>query len=592
MADSSSTSFNNTHLQDPIPTKPPKSKFPFTHYFFSKSLIIILVLLVFSFFPSQVPEIFKKTTIVTMLWELFYLLIIGIAVCYGLFSRKMERVHSSDELAHSDAKETYLSGISHISSIFEDGIQTSYGFDEKGLFEGSGSRLSEFGNGLGKSDEKKLNQYFLGESMVVINDENYVLEQLSKPKTIKQNKPLCLPVRSLGSKSLDSAAGKSSNGDGCNSVVKDSSNGGNGNGNGNGNRNGIRNRKFRGLVPIKLEEKFKETDSDSGSGSPTPLNWRSKSMRLEKRGDLFTTEANESSDSRPLSVGDLDFEGLRSKSMRFSMPTQIKNSSEKQESKGIETNHVYRQPYLNNETSFIESKPREFSIGTSSEKNTHLSSKKILKHFGNRGSSEEILKDSGNHGSSEDILKGFSIHGSYKEILKDCGNHGSYKGTVKDYGNHGSSKEILKDFGKIKVEGDTLDSNNKSSFFESNKQQSSIGSSSETNMGTYEYALGKEEKSDSSNSSPKAVIIANTYKRGKSVRTNRPKEQVAEAKVKIFPNQTEDKAEKGSKQGSDVNLDDIEPHSGEVDRKAEEFIAKFREQIRLQQVASARRLNL
>ncbi|KAI3681411.1 hypothetical protein L6452_36206 [Arctium lappa] len=590
MAESSSTSFKDAHLQDPnlpsfsssLPTKPPKSKFHFTHYFFSKSLIIILVLLVFSFFPSQAPEFFKKTTIVTKLWELFYLLIIGIAVCYGLFSRKLDRVHSSDELTHFDdnngAKETYLSGISHISSIFEDGIQSSYGFDEKDLFEEcKGSRLSEFGDGFGKSDEKKLNQYFLGESMVVINDENYVLEQLNKPKTIKQNKPLCLPMRSLGSKSLDSAAGKSSNGGGSNSVVNDSSVG----------RNGIKNRKFRGLVPIKLEEKFKETDSDSDS--TTPLNWRSKSMRLEKREDSCTTEANESSNFRPLPVGVLDFEGLRSKSMRFSMPSQIKKSSEKEESKGMETNHVHRQPYMNGETSFAESKPREFSIGTSSEKNNNLSSKEILKDFGNHESSKEILKGYGNHGSFKEIAKDFINHESSKEILKDFGNHGSFKEIAKDFGNHGSSKEILKDFGKIK--GGTVDSNNKALVIMSNDQRSCIGSL--MNLETYEYALGKEEKADSSNLRPKAAIVANTYKRGKSVRTNRPKEQVVEAKVKIFPNQTEDfKAEKGSKLGTNVNLDDTEPHSGEVDRKAEEFIAKFREQIRLQQAASARRLNL
>lgn len=248
--------------------------------------------------------------------------------------------------------------------------------------------------------------------MVVIDDKNFVLEQLSKRRTIKQN---------LGSKILDSAAAKS--------VLQDSSS---------TFGDGIKMGKFRGLVPIKLEKKFRQTvsnpdsDSDSDSNSQIPLNWRSKSMRSEKIPD-------ETSHFTKPSVGILD---LRSQSMRVSTPTQMKNSADN------------------------------------------------------------------------------------KEIQKD---------TIKD----------------------------------------------------------------SSNSIQKSPPVANTYKRGKSVRTKRPNEQVFKAKTEIIPNQTVTEAETGSNLGNNatnMNLDDYlsdpEPHSGEVDRKADEFIAKFREQIRLQQVASARRLNL
>ncbi|KAI3765643.1 hypothetical protein L2E82_15684 [Cichorium intybus] len=413
MAGSSPHSFNKTHLQDPNPA-------PFSSSTPTK--------------PPKIPEFLKQTTIINKLWELIYLLVIGIAVCYGLFSTKLNSVHSSDDLG--GAKEAYLSEISHISSIFEDGVQSSYEFDE---------RDSEFGSGFRKSERTKLNQCFIGESMVVINDENYVLKQLSKRRTIKQN---------LGSKSLDSAAEKS--------VLQDSSNCG----------DGIKKGKFRGLVPIKLEEKFKESGSDSdsdsdsnsnsNSNSQTPLNWRSKSMRLEKIADETSNVINPS-------LGTLD---LRSQSVRVSTPSPLKNSSENKESKG--------------EPSFMESKPQEFSTASSSEMN-----------------------------------------------------------------NLSTSKEIIKETAK-----------------------------------------------DSSNSILKPAPIANTYKRGKSVRTKRPKEQIIEAKSETLPNQTYDEIESGSKpetNATNVNLDDYlsdpEPHSGEVDRKADEFIAKFREQIRLQQPASARKLN-
>ncbi|KAI3804062.1 hypothetical protein L1987_32230 [Smallanthus sonchifolius] len=514
MAGSSPPSSNS-----PVPTKPPKSKFILTRNFFSKSLIIILVLLVFFFFPSQVPEMFKETTIVTKLWELIYLLVIGIAACYGLFSRKIDSVHSSDESsAHAD--DTYLSGISHISSIFEDGVQNSYGFEEKSLFEGfkgSGSRFSGIGDGFGK----KMNQCFVGESLVVINDESYVLEQLGR-----QNKP------NLGSKSLESGAGKSV-------VVEDSCSSG-------WEWDDAENGKFRGVMPVKLEEKFKETDSDSDTdiGSRTPLSWRSKSMRLEKREDPFAAEANEASHFRPLSVGDLDFKGLKSQPVRSGIPSKINNLLEQEEFKGVEPNSRYKKRYLNNETSFMESRPQESSTGSFSEMN-------------NRGT----------------------------EVVRD------FNGTLE-----GNFEEVMKDFGKVKDADDTFDSRNNAQFVRSKSQSSSIGASSERNMESFKNMLRKEEKTDISNSIPKPATIANTYRRGKSVRTNRSKEQVLESKVK--KSQTDDKVETTSKTRIDAvnvkadELSDTEPHSGEVDRKAEEFIAKFREQIRLQKVASARKLNL
>ncbi|KAK1421020.1 hypothetical protein QVD17_23060 [Tagetes erecta] len=487
----SSSSSNKTQIpsSSSATTKPSKSKFKST-YFLSKSLIIILALLVFFFFPSQAPEFFKKNTILTKLWDLIYLLVIGIAVSYGLFSRKIDttlHTSSDDNTTNNNIGEqndaAYLSGISHISSIFE---HNSYGFEDnnKSLFEGF-----EIGN-----KNKKLNQYCLGESMVVIDDESYVLEQLcgSRSKSAKQNKPLRLPVRNLGSKSLDSAAaGKS--------VVEDSSSSG---------WDETKFGKFRGLVPIKLEEKFKEADSDSGSDSDSRvINMRSKSMKLEKQED---TDFN-----------NLDFQGLKSQSMRSGVSSKIKNFSEKDE-----FNRYRKPPYRKSETSFMELKPQESNIGSFSEQDFNVA----------------------------------------------------------------FDEEIMKDFVKGKVDDDR-----DAQFVKSNSQSSNIGTSSERNMETFKNMLRNEENADISDSIPKP---ANVYKKGKSVRTNRSKEQVVEAKVKPFQVQTDEKVETRSQPGiSDMNVkgdefSDTEPHSGEVDRKAEEFIAKFREQIRLQKVASARKLNL
>ncbi|PWA13604.1 Hydroxyproline-rich glycoprotein family protein [Artemisia annua] len=178
-------------------------------------------------------------------------------------------------------------------------------------------------------------------------------------------------------------------------------------------------------------------------------------------------------------------------------------------------------------------------------------------------------------------------------MLKDFGKS-NVNGTL-----NGSSEEFFKAVGKNKVDdGIKLDSNNHAPFIKSKSQRSSLGAPSEMNLETFDCVLGKEDKADPIDVIPKPAPIPNTYKRGKSVRTNRQKEQVLETKVKTFPSPSNDKVETKMELGAnatDVNhdqyLSDTEPYSSEVDRKADEFIAKFREQIRLQRVASARKLN-
>ncbi|KAJ0668705.1 hypothetical protein HanPI659440_Chr17g0692601 [Helianthus annuus] len=542
MADSPSPTKTHIPSSPSAATKPLKSKSLFTNYYFSKSIMIILVILVFLYFPSQVPEMFKETTLIPKIWDLIYLLVIGIAVSYGLFSRKIDSVHLSDD--NIGENETYLSGISHISSIFEDGnhgIGSLYGFDEKSWVEskGLGSRFSEIGGG-----KKVLKQCFLGESLVVINDEKYVLEQLdSRQKTVRQN---------LGSKSLDSAVGKS--------VVEDSDSDSD-------SRNSFKESKsgkFRGMVPVKLDEKFKESGNDSGSDSDsrTRLNRRSKSMRLEKHDDMFTAEENETV-------------------VRFGMPSKTKSFSEKEESKGeeaIEVNHRYRKPY---QKSFVESKLQESVTGGISVEAVELNHRYRKPSYLNGETSfvEAKVQEPSAGGFTEINQQKKKSRFSAAEAVKD------YDGT--------SDEEIVKDFGKIKADDGAFDSKNNKQFVRSKSQSSSTGASSETlrNM------LRKEEKADMSSSIPKP---ATNVKRGKSVRTNRSKEQVVESKANMFQIHTDDDiVETKSKLGTDemnVNaaeeLSDTEPHSGEVDRKAEEFIAKFKEQIRLQKVASARKLNL
>ncbi|GFS35563.1 hydroxyproline-rich glycoprotein family protein [Actinidia rufa] len=196
--------------------------------------------------PNPPPE-FINQTVLTKLWELLHLLFIGIAVSYGLFGRK--------------------------KSGTENEVET---------------------------------QSKSGEPMVFVSRENCVLEDLGKPKSVMDHKPLSLPIRSLRSKTTDRDAPESVK---RNESTSDSDK--------------IKNGKFRGLIPINLEEKFKETVS-----IPSPVPWGSKSRRMEVRENMNSTSKSHSH-SKHISNGESEFDYLKSEafwspifSQTSSMPSQ------------------------------------------------------------------------------------------------------------------------------------------------------------------------------------------------------------------------------------------------------------------------------
>ncbi|XP_057496667.1 uncharacterized protein LOC130781479 [Actinidia eriantha] len=290
-------SFKKIHLRPSPGLKSPIRPNPRKSYsvFLCKSLFFTLILVAIPLFPSQAPG-FIDQTVLTKLWELLHLLFIGIAVSYGLFGRKksgteneVETQSKSVEIqSKSDNLQTYLSGFLHFPSVFEDGIENPYGSDEKRQIQTWNS------------------QYFQGEPMVFASQENCVLEDLGKPKSVMDHKPLSLPIRSLRSKTTDRDAPESVK---RNESTSDSDK--------------IKNGKFRGLIPINLEEKFKETVS-----IPSPVPWGSKSRRMEVRENMNSTSKSHSH-SKHISNGESEFDYLKSEafwspifSQTSSMPSQ------------------------------------------------------------------------------------------------------------------------------------------------------------------------------------------------------------------------------------------------------------------------------
>ncbi|XAR54179.1 hypothetical protein NMG60_11029201 [Bertholletia excelsa] len=134
--------------------------------FLCKSFFIILLLVLLPLFPSQAPD-FVNQTILTKLWELLHLLFIGIAVSYGLFGRKVTEQDGKLE-PNLENSQPYLSGILHLSSIFDVGYEKPSGSDEKIITQ-------------------NWNQCLESESMVVAPEERFLHEHINPRSVAFQN---------------------------------------------------------------------------------------------------------------------------------------------------------------------------------------------------------------------------------------------------------------------------------------------------------------------------------------------------------------------------------------------------------------------
>ncbi|KAF6149915.1 hypothetical protein GIB67_008636 [Kingdonia uniflora] len=157
------------------------SKF-YSHFFF-KSVFIATLVLVLSVFPSKAPpeSVDQQTSILTRNWELVYVLIVGIAISYGLLSRKIDVDTEKEDNAHlikpdNTSSSTYVSRILHVSSFFED--------EAENLSDHSDPKIETWNS-----------RYFRGDSEVVVAKESPVVS-VSSTSSVK---PLLLPVRSLRS---------------------------------------------------------------------------------------------------------------------------------------------------------------------------------------------------------------------------------------------------------------------------------------------------------------------------------------------------------------------------------------------------------
>ena len=270
----------------------------FYSQFMYKALVVTVFLVILPLFPSQAPE-FINQSLLTRSWELLHLVIVGIAVSYGLFSRRNDETEKENNSSKFDNAHSYVSRFLEVSSVFDDEAEIPSGSDENKVQTWS-------------------SQYYRNEPVVVVAQEHSVLDEHRS----SGEKPLLLPVRSLKPRVpnpgvVESANQSESNGS---SVSNSRSNSKLGSKRFSSNSNKSRNVELGGLDHVELGEKLMDNVV-----LPSPIPWRSRSGRMEMK-----EEADR--DSPPLytlppSMVESEFNRVESRSSRSQMSHSSRSNS-------------------------------------------------------------------------------------------------------------------------------------------------------------------------------------------------------------------------------------------------------------------------
>ncbi|KAJ4727246.1 putative Hydroxyproline-rich glycoprotein family protein [Melia azedarach] len=582
----------------------------FTH-FFRKFLLFALFLIAIPLFPAQAPD-FINQTVLTKFWELVHLLFIGIVVSYGLLCQRNVDVEIETQ-PNTDDSQSYMSRVFQVSSIFEDGFDNSYGYAEKNVYENlysenyKGDRSKprslncEIGSenlyGYGENNVSQAwnSQYFQGESTVIVNQENCAVNEYCR-------KSLGLPVRSLRSRVRNLDSSEISDGNESGSIATESSN---------SPPEGI-NKTFGDLDPMNLEHTFNESAAADALSLPIP--WRSMSERMEMRENMDI--AFRPPHFRPLSVDETQFESLKSQSFWSSETFSSQNSSVSESPSKFSPSHTgsselenFKMEELGKEKTFLNSSPpvskpengktslnafhiRRYTNGSLFEKNVRKSFENDSKDRGGNkiedqlGSSREWRSSSLNMDRPPAKLAKASSRGKSVRTIRSRGFASESMKSGERSGKPGDGIEAAyKGKSKMKSGGffDNLSANI--------RKQDLDKHSSMPNPTDYEMKSGGF--SDIVSENPRKQGLDNQVSMSKPThselqkrKNKEPSENVAVEPEEKSRHAAENFQVKSDEQSVTDSVNDAESDANEVDKKAGEFIAKFREQIRLQKMAS------
>ncbi|GMJ00420.1 hypothetical protein HRI_003711200 [Hibiscus trionum] len=267
--------------------------------FLYKALLVLIFSVGIQVFPSQAPE-FINQTLLNRNWELLHLLFVGIAVSYGLFSRRNDETEKDIYTNQSrfDNVQALMSRFLQVSSVFDDEAENLSGSDDC-------------------KAQTWRSIYYRNEPPVIVAKDHSVLGEDTSCCPGNPEKPLLLPVRSLKSRALN----QTGRGNRANSSSLRRSN------------SSLSSRRFssKGTNGEAWVEKWSENNNVV---LPSPIPWRSRSGRVEMKEDnefgSIGSKSNRLSRSKSMSSSSpkLSYSPKKSLSPFLSMEAEAKSAED------------------------------------------------------------------------------------------------------------------------------------------------------------------------------------------------------------------------------------------------------------------------
>lgn len=524
-------------------------KFSYTYLY--KAALVTVFLLLLPFFPSQPPE-FINQTLHARSWELLQLIFVGIAVSYGLFSKKNDET-DKDHASKFDNAQTYVSKLLQVSSVFDDETENQTVVDE--------NKVQTWNS-----------QYYRGEPLKVVAKESpiSVKEEQTATSSGAGQKPLLLPVRSLKQRvpetdDVDDSIGKTGS-----LISRSRSNSGSKRFTSSSSKKSRNEELGVGEIsPVNLEEKVEDNVV-----LRSPIPWRSRSGRIQMK---------ENGDDLPsYSMEDPEFSSLESPSLRSSRPNStcstpktvspspsISSPKKLSSLSSTESQAKSREDLMMRNNSHKFSPPPPPPPPPPRAPPTHLRKSVLMK------SNSSVLNDAV---CSEKQMRR-SIRSMPTQELSE-----TELDKPPRRGNFGS------DFKAARVGSDDV------SFVGKSVRKIRRGEfQTEKNPQQYEAAIFLDRSEGYTNKSMHETVIPNNASSKKEPANEKVILETSDDDDNSSETEFEDDYLEGSSSGNhgettSTNANDGGNDAGrDVDKKADEFIAKFREQIRLQRIESIRR---
>ncbi|KAM3396967.1 protein ENL-like [Capsicum galapagoense] len=489
------------------------SKF-YNHFLFKASLIVIF-LVVLPLFTSEAPD-FINQTLQTRSWEVLQLIFVGIAVSYGLFSRKSDETDKEHNTKFDNAQ-SYVSGLLHVSSVFDDEADIH--------------------------DENKVqtwnNQYHRGNNpVVVVAKENHSLNEHRAINSRIGEKPLLLPIRSLKSRVLDDKM------------------------EGHDDEFSSKSRKEGSVVssPKKLVDNMEENVV-----RPSPIPWRSRSAKnvemKDENNHCYNSKSSSKEDTNEFKK--IEPFSLRSQSFRSHKTNNYSNSSSPRT------------------LSPSQSRKLSPSLSFSSESQSKIVNEDILR--------KKIFRKAAPPPPPPPPPPHFFYKNS--PLLKSSS-------SVTSNGAVSSEKELRRSIRSVPMEstrGEKFQTPRKA--YSGTELRPFVGSTRAREYGA-EFASPEDEETFVKDKGTTDKMMHESYNFATKSRfmefPNEDKKEYVE-KFLVETDQEDSETESEDYDYFEENANKTEvgtdqtDEGPDVDKKADEFIAKFREQIRLQRIESIRR---